>query len=297
MFLDTNREDWALLAHLRPRVISMEAAFFDLDKTVIAKASVPAFGKTLYQEGLISRRLLLRAAVGHLLYLQLGAGHNKLEKMRRSTLAVIRGWERDRIERIVREALSEVLEPIIYREALDLIEKHQSANRRVVIISSAPMEIVRPLGDFLGVDDCIASRASVDSNGRYTGDLDFYAYGQSKADAIYEMAKEHDIDLSGSYAYSDSHTDMPMLEAVGNPVAVNPDKELMQSARANKWSIKQFSHPMTMRDQRALLRLRLATALLIGAAALTAGSLLATWRLHHRADSIRKDLVKMVPGR
>lgn len=268
----------------------MEAAFFDLDKTVIAKASVPAFGKTLYDEGLISRRVLLRAAIGHILFLQFGASHTRLEKVRRTAMSVVRGWERDRMERIVREALSEVLEPIIYREALELIEEHQASGRRVVIVSSAPQEIVRPLAEFLGVDDSIASRANVDSNGRYTGELDFYAYGPFKADAISEMAKEHDIDLSESYAYSDSQTDIPMMEVVGHPVAVNPDKELLRAARAKKWPIQQFSHPMTLRDQRATARLHVATGLMIASSIFTAIAIFAAWTLTKRSRSLREQL-------
>lgn len=283
---DPNRETGA------PRVSGMEAAFFDLDKTVIAKASVPAFGKTLYDEGLISRRVLLRAAVGHLIFLQFGASHTRLERMRRSAMTVVRGWERERMERIVREALSEVLEPIIYREALELIEEHQAAGRWVVIVSSAPQEIVRPLAEFLGVDDSIASRASVDSNGKYTGELEFYAYGPFKADAIAEMAKEKDIDLAESYAYSDSQTDIPMLEVVGHPVAVNPDKELLRAARANKWPIQQFSHPMTLRDQRATARLRVATGLMLASSVLTAVAIVAAWTLSRRSHSLRQQLAE-----
>jgi len=273
----------------------MEAAFFDLDKTVIAKASVPAFGRTLYDEGLISRRVLLRAAVGHVIFLQFGASHKRLERMRRSALTVVRGWERDRMESIVREALSEVLEPIIYREALELIEEHQGAGCHVVIVSSAPQEIVRPLAEFLGVDDSISSHACVDNLGRYTGELEFYAYAQAKADAITQMAKEKEIDLSKSFAYSDSHTDVPMLEVVGNPVAVNPDKELMREARSRKWPIQQFSHPMTLRDQRATTRLRFATAMLIASSALAALSVGAAWKLSRRSKSLREQLAKLNP--
>ncbi len=277
------------------KVGPMEAAFFDLDKTVIAKASVPAFGRTLYNEGLISRRVLLRAAVGHVIFLQFGASHKRLERMRRSALVVVRGWERDRMERMVREALSEVLEPIIYREALELIEEHQGEGRHVVIVSSAPQEIVRPLAEFLGVDDSISSQACVDSNGKYTGELDFYAYAQAKADAISAMAKEKDIDLAKSFAYSDSHTDIPMLAIVGNPVAVNPDRELMRAARANKWPIQQFSHPMTLRDQRATTRLRLANVLLISAGALSAFSLGVAWKLTRRSKSLREQIASLNP--
>lgn len=259
----------------------MEAAFFDLDKTVIAKASVPAFGRTLYNEGLITKGVLLRVAVGHLIFLQLGAGHARLEKMRRSVLTIVRGWERERMEQIVREALSEVIEPIIYREALELIEQHQAAGRLVVIISTSPEEIVKPLAEFLGADDAIGSRASVDATGRYTGDLDFYAYGEAKAEEVRRMAVERNIDLSRSYAYTDSHTDVPMLRAVGNPVAVNPDKELIRTARAEKWPIVEFTHPMPP-SERVARRMRLATALTAMNAVATVALAVGYWRLSQR---------------
>ncbi len=261
----------------------MEAAFFDLDKTVIAKASVPAFGPTLYNEGLINKRVLLRVAVGHLIFLQLGAGHARLEKVRRAVMTATRGWERENMERIVKEALSDVIEPIIFREALELIEEHQIAGRKVVIISSSPEEIVRPLAEFLGADDSIGSRACVDSEGRYTGELDFYAYGPAKAEAINKMAEEQGIDLSGSYAYSDSQTDIPMLEAVGHAFAVNPDKELMRAARANKWPIMEFTHPMPP-SERAARRMRIANATIaintVAAIGLAAGY----WQLRQRTQ-------------
>ena len=147
----------------------MQAASFDLDKTVIAKASVAAFGPTLYNQGLISKRILIRAAVAQLIFLQVGANHGRLENFRKSLLTITRGWERERVQRIVEEALTEVLEPIIYREALDLIEHHQAEGRKVVIISSSPEEIVKPLAEFLGADMAIASRAGVGPDGVVAG--------------------------------------------------------------------------------------------------------------------------------
>ena len=268
---------------------TMEAAFFDLDKTVIAKASVAAFGRTLYNEGLISKRVLLRTAAGHLIFLQMGADHARLEKIRRRMLMITKGWDRERVSTIVREALAEILEPIIYKEALDLIEGHQAAGRRVIIISSSPEEIVKPLAEFLGADDAIGSKAQVE-NGRYTGHLDFYAYGPAKADAIRSMAEEQEIDLAASFAYSDSHTDIPMLEAVGNPVAVNPDKEMMRVARANHWPILQFTHPMPTSEERANRRIRIAT----GVMAVSAGTTLVMGTAYLRANleikKLRQDL-------
>src|SRR3954462_12811852 len=107
----------------------VEAAFFDLDKTVIARASMVAFGGPLYREGLISRWLVLRALYGQLIYLYLGASDARLERMRASVLRLTKGWEQRRIRQIVREALEEVIDPIIFDEALDLMREHQRAGR------------------------------------------------------------------------------------------------------------------------------------------------------------------------
>ncbi len=155
----------------------MRAAFFDLDKTVIAKASIAAFGRPFYRGGLINRRLVARALVSQIIYLHLGASEQKLARVRESMLMLTKGWDRDQIKEIVREALEEIVEPIIYAEALDLIEAHRAAGHKVYLVSASPEEIVQPLAEHLGVDGAIASRAVVDDEGRYTGEMEFYAYG------------------------------------------------------------------------------------------------------------------------
>ncbi|HVM07845.1 MAG TPA: HAD-IB family hydrolase [Acidimicrobiales bacterium] len=227
----------------------MQAAFFDLDKTVIAKASMVAFGGSFYREGLISRGLVLRALWGQLVYMHLGASEEKLARMRESVLALTKGWDQNHVRRIVEEALEAVVEPIIYAEAADLIERHRADGHLVVIVSASPEEIVVPLGRFLGVDHVIASTAEVDDEGRYTGDMAFYAYGPYKADAMRAFAEERDIDLAASYAYSDSATDLPMLEVVGHPVVVNPDRVLARFAREHNWEVRQFVRPVRLRDR------------------------------------------------
>ena len=210
---------------------SMEAAFFDLDKTVIAKASMVAFGRPLYRAGMVSRWLVARALWSQLVFQHRGADEERMRKFRESALRVTRGWDQARVSAIVRETLTEVIDPIVYDEALDLIHHHQAAGRRVYLISASPEEIVAPLALYLGVDEAIASRASLDEAGRYTGEVEFYSYGPFKALAIEQAAVERGIDLAGSYAYSDSATDLPMLEVVGHPVAVNPDRDLARVAR------------------------------------------------------------------
>ena len=259
----------------------MRAAFFDLDKTVIAKASIPAFGRPLYRGGMINRRLVARALVSQLIYVHLGASEQKLARVRESMLTLTKGWDRDQITEIVREALEDTVEPIIYAEALDLIEAHRAAGHRVYLVSASPDVIVQPLAAHLGVDGAICSRPLVDEDGRYTGEMEFYAYGPFKAEAMLELAEAEGIDLGESSAYSDSYTDLPMLEAVGHPVAVNPDRVLAKVAREREWEVMQFTKPVRLRDRVSVPSLPLtATAAGITAAA-SVGALVA-WRLARR---------------
>lgn len=227
----------------------MEAAFFDLDKTIVAKSSVAAFGGPFYREGLVSLRTVLRGAYAQIVYMLVGADEAKMERMRESMLRLTKGWDQARIAEIVRETLDEVVSPIIFAEAIELIEEHQRAGRRIVIVSSSPAEVVEPLASYLGVTTFIATRAAVDGEGRYTGELEFYAYGPHKADAMREMAERDGIDLAASYAYSDSITDLPMLEVVGHPVVVNPDRELGRIAAEREWEVRTFARPVRLRDR------------------------------------------------
>jgi HAD superfamily hydrolase (TIGR01490 family) len=267
-------------------------AFFDLDKTVIAKASMVAFGRPLYKEGLIRRRTLLRGLYGQIVYMHLGASDEKLTRIRESMLRLTKGWDQARVQAIVRETLEDVVEPIIYAEALDLIEEHKAAGRRVFIVSASPEEIVVPLGSYLGVDEAIASRAKVDDEGRYTGEMERYAYGPFKAEIMREVAAAEGIDLAESYAYSDSYTDAPMLEVVGHPVAVNPDRVLRRLAEEREWEIRTFVQPVRLRDRMPVPN---RTQALSGAGALAAGAALAAWwRVAHRRPPPPPSVVQRV---
>src|SRR5215203_2073450 len=249
----------------------MEAAFFDLDKTVIARASMVAFGMPLYRAGLLSRWLLLRALYGQLVYLYLGADEARMAKMRTAALRVTAGWSQDHIRSLVRETLEEVIEPIIYDEALDLIRHHQAKGRKFFIVSASPEEIVDPLAQYLGVDDVIATRPKVDEHGRYSGDVDFYSYGPSKVVAMEQAAARDGIDLAASYAYSDSITDEPMLSAVGHPIVVNPDRALARVAAARGWEVRTFERPVRMRERVSMPTPGQTAAISGGLAAIVAG--------------------------
>jgi HAD superfamily hydrolase (TIGR01490 family) len=224
----------------------MEAAFFDLDKTVISKSSSLALSRPMYRAGLVTRSQLLKGAYAQLVYLLVGADDRRMERAKEGMLAITKGWDREQVERLARESLETILDPYIYQEALDLIALHHALGRRVYIVSSSPEEVARPLAERLGADGVIATRAeSVD--GKYTGKLEFYCYGEQKAEAVRELAKREGIDLSGSFAYSDSATDLPLLEAVGSPVAVNPDRELRRVAEQREWHVRDFRNPIPLR--------------------------------------------------
>jgi HAD superfamily hydrolase (TIGR01490 family) len=227
----------------------VRAAFFDLDKTVIAKASMVALGPELHARGLIRRTTLLRSVGSHLLFLWFGADQAKMDKIQALIAKISVGWDRDEVRQLVIDTLDEVIEPLIYVEALNLIEHHLSVGDEVWIVSSSPVEIVEPFADLLGITGAIASRAAVDANNRYTGELDFFCQAEKKAVAMRELAAVREIDLSESSAYSDSETDIPMLEAVGHPFAVNPDRALARMAHERSWPILFFEESVTVKER------------------------------------------------
>ena len=209
-----------------------------------------AFGRPFQRAGLLSRWLVLRALYGQLVYLYLGADEARMAKMREAVLRVTKGWDQRVISDLVRETLAEVIDPIVYGEALDLIRDHRAAGRRVYIISASPEEIVQPLTEYLGADQAIATRAELDEQGRYSGDVEFYSYGPFKAEAMQAEAERLGIDLTASYAYSDSATDIPMLEAVGHPVAVNADRPLARYAEEQGWTTATFVRQIELKRRR-----------------------------------------------
>ena len=170
--------------------------------------------------------------------------------------------------------IDDVVSPLVYAEALFLIDEHLREGRRVYIISASPEEVVRPLAHYIGVEDVIATRPEVDERGRYTGEVEFYAYAENKAVAIREVAEREGIDLDGSYAYSDSATDLPMMYAVGHPVAVNPDRELRESAEDNGWPILEFKRQVGIGT-----RLTRPVPLISGTAVMAGLGALAVWIL------------------
>ncbi|MBW1603798.1 HAD family hydrolase [Streptomyces sp. JJ66] len=249
------------------------AAFFDLDKTVIAKSSALTFGKSFYRGGLMNRRAVLRSAYTQFIFLIGRADHEQIERMRTYLSALCQGWDVEQVKDIVAETLHDIIDPIIYDEAASLIERHHLAGRDVVIVSTSGAEVVEPIGELLGADRVVATRMVVEE-GRYTGEVEYYAYGPTKAEAIAELAASEGYDLSRCYAYSDSATDLPMLAAVGHPHAVNPDRALRREAAAREWPVLAFSRQVRLRQRLPQLSMPsgpVLAAAALGAAAATAG--------------------------
>jgi HAD superfamily hydrolase (TIGR01490 family) len=244
------------------------AAFFDLDKTVIAKSSTLAFSKPFYAGGLINRRVVLRSSYAQFVYLLGGADHDQMERMRQYLSAMVTGWDVQTVRDIVAETLHHIVVPIVYDEAVTLIEQHRAQGHDVVIVSSSGYEVVEPIGRMLGADRVIATRMTV-SGGKYTGQIDHYVYGPAKATAIKELAASEGYDLDRSFAYSDSVTDTPMLEAVGHPVAVNPDKQLRRLAAERGWPVRDFTEPVGLAER---TRFRSVSTPVLAATALGAGA-------------------------
>jgi HAD superfamily hydrolase (TIGR01490 family) len=229
------------------------AAFFDLDKTIIAKSSVLAFGRPFYQGGLINRRAVLRSAYAQFVFALAGADEDQIERMRAYLTSMCSGWDVAQVREIVSETLHEIIDPIVYDEAVELIGLHKAAGRDVVIVSSSGEEVVGPIGAMLGADHVVATRMVV-ADGKYTGEIELYAYGVEKASAIRELASERGYVLSECYAYSDSVTDVPMLESVGHPFAVNADRALRRVAVERDWPALTFSNAVPLRERISGLR-------------------------------------------
>ncbi|MER5967921.1 HAD-IB family hydrolase [Streptomyces sp. NPDC002057] len=257
--------------HSLPRT----AAFFDLDKTVIAKSSTLTFSKSFYRGGLISRRAALRTAYIQFVFLAGGADHDQMERMREYLSALCKGWNVAQVKELVAETLHDLIDPIIYDEAASLIEEHHAAGRDVVIVSTSGAEVVEPIGEMLGADRVVATRMVVGEDGCFTGEVEYYAYGPTKAEAVRELALSEGYDLSRCYAYSDSATDIPMLEAVGHPYAVNPDRALRREAASREWPVLAFEKPVRLKQRLPEFRMpprpTLVAAAAVGAAAVGAG--------------------------
>jgi HAD superfamily hydrolase (TIGR01490 family) len=244
--------------------MAAEAAFFDLDRTLMEGSSAFQFGRAAYKAGLLSRRQLVSDGWANLRFRLRGSTDQGTHSLRDRISASLGGTRVRDMQRLGPDVLARIL-PRIYPQMLALAYEHQDAGRRVYIFTAASQELAEMLAHVLTFDGGIGSQFSAVQDGVYTGQpTGLFIYGADKARAIKRLADQEGIDLSQSYAYSDSASDLPMLRAVGHPVAVNPDKELLAEARENGWQVLRF--------ERLGRRLKAVLGLMGAAAAGGAGS-------------------------
>ena len=215
------------------------AAFFDLDRTVIRRSSALALAGAFRRRGVINRRQLAKAAFSQFLFTMRGASGETVRRAAEDGLILLRGFRVEDMRELVAEAMEAELKPHVYAEPLRLVEEHRERGEPSYVVSATLQEIIEPIARELGFDGAVGSVCESE-DGIYTGRSLRACHADGKAAALRELAAEHAFDLAISTAYSDSHTDLPFLEAVGHPVAVNPDRALRRVAAARGWPVLAF---------------------------------------------------------
>jgi HAD superfamily hydrolase (TIGR01490 family) len=238
--------------------VAAAAAFFDLDNTLIAGSSAFQFGRAARRAGLVTRRRLAADAWANVVFRLRGSTDAGTDELRARISKSIEGVRERELMRLAPDVIGGIL-PRVFPQVLQIAFEHQDAGRRVYIVTAAGHEVAEMLAHVLTLDGGIGSRSEV-RDGVYTGrPAGPFTYRQGKAEAIRELAAAEGIDLAESYAYSDSESDLPMLEAVGHPVVVNPDRHLARVAKERGWPILRFEKLRT--------RLRVGGAAAVAAAA------------------------------
>ena len=215
------------------------AAFFDLDRTLLRRSSALALAGSFRERGMISRWTMLKAAAWQLLFVARGAGHETVRRAAEDGLIVLRGRTPAEIRDLVAEAMEPVLRPLVYAEPLQLLAQHRERGEPAFIVSATLQEIVDAIAGDLGFDGALGTVCEV-VDGRYTGKALRALHAENKAACVRELASARGYELGECTAYSDSHTDLPFLEVVGHPVAVNPDRRLRSAAVGRGWPVLEF---------------------------------------------------------
>jgi HAD superfamily hydrolase (TIGR01490 family) len=215
------------------------AAFFDLDRTLLRRSSALALAGSFRERGLISRRQLLQAALWQLLFVARGASHEAVQRAAEGGLRILAGYRPEELRELVADAMEPVLRPLVYAEPMRLVDEHRAHGEPVYIVSATLQEIVEAIAADLGFDGALGTICEVE-DGRYTGSPVRSLHAEAKAEVVRELAQDAGFDLAESTAYSDSHTDLPFLEVVGHPVAVNPDRALRRIAAERGWRVLEF---------------------------------------------------------
>jgi putative phosphoserine phosphatase/1-acylglycerol-3-phosphate O-acyltransferase len=210
------------------------AAFFDLDRTLLRGASAPVITAALKEAGVIPERSIPGESAFYRFFEVVGETLPGMALARRAATYAA-GWSSAAVVTAATEA-AKVLSGSVQPWARMLMDEHRAAGRPVVLATTSPFDMVKPLADELGLDDVIATRYGVDEDGAYDGSIvGGFVWGRGKLAAVQRWAAEHDVDLAESWAYSDSVYDVPLLNAVGHPTAVNPDPRLRVLAAVRRW--------------------------------------------------------------
>jgi HAD superfamily hydrolase (TIGR01490 family) len=226
--------------------VARAAAFFDLDRTLLRRSSALALAGPFRRRGLISRRQLVKAALWQLVFAARGASHETVRRAAEDGLKILRGMRPEEMRDLVAAALEEVLRPLVYAEPLSLVERHRSRGEPAYVVSATLQEVVETIAADLGFDGALGTICEVGADGKYTGRALRALHADAKADALRELARVEGFDLGLCWAYSDSHTDLPFLEAVGHPMAVNPDRRLRRIALGRGWPVLRFRERMPL---------------------------------------------------
>jgi HAD superfamily hydrolase (TIGR01490 family) len=245
--------------------VGRAAAFFDLDRTLLRRSSALALAPAFRRHGVINRVDLAKAAFWQLVFVSRGVSDERVRRAASDGLMILRGFTPDQMRTLVADAIEPVLRPLVYREPLALARRHQERGEPVYVVSAALQEIVDALADDLGLDGALGTICEVE-DGAYTGRPVRSLHGAEKAEAVRELAAREGIDLDASTAYSDGYTDLPFLEAVGHPVAVNPDAHLRRTALERGWPVLEFGELLHPPARRRVPAAAVGIPLVLGAA-------------------------------
>lgn len=216
------------------------AAFFDVDNTILRGSSSYLFGKSAFERKFFSRKDFWSFAWHQFRFIWRGENNNALAGLKDRALLLIAGHRVKDIEDLVDEVYDQHIRLKLWPETVRLAKDHIADGREVWLVTAAPQELGNVIAKKLGLTGAIGTKVER-KNGIFFGKLvGKPIHGPNKRVAIKQLAKKRNLSLRKSYAYSDSHNDLPMLTAVGHPVAVNPDKILTRYARAADWPIYDF---------------------------------------------------------
>ncbi|HEX2850366.1 MAG TPA: HAD-IB family hydrolase [Acidimicrobiales bacterium] len=218
------------------------AAFFDLDRTLLRGASGPLLTEALVAAGIAPSRQVPGQGLLYRMFDVIGETIPSMVLARGAAL-IARGWSREAVRAAATEAAAR-LDTIVAPYARPLLDEHRDAGRAVVLATTTPHDLIEPFAERMGFDGVVATRYAEDDAGRYTGQLaGEFVWATGKLAAVRKWADAHGIDLSESYAYSDSIYDLPLLSAVGHPTAVNPDPRLHAFATLRRWPVRHLDVP------------------------------------------------------